>query len=80
MSALELKVYEIFKTKIGEREAETILEYFESKTEEKIQQKKDVFLTKDDKVDMMKSIYTANVVQFVATIASMVAIMKMMGH
>jgi hypothetical protein len=31
-----------------------VIEYFESKSEEKINQKKDVFLTKDDKVDLIK--------------------------
>jgi hypothetical protein len=54
MTSLELKVYEIFKLKLGEKEAETVMEFIEEKTEEKINQKKDVFLTKDDKVDMIK--------------------------
>jgi hypothetical protein len=54
MSALELKVYEIFKTKLGEAEASTILEYIEEKAEKKISEKKDIFLTKEDKVDMIK--------------------------
>ena len=54
MTSLELKVYEIFKLKLGEKEAEIVMEFIEEKTEEKINQKKDVFLTKDDKVDMIK--------------------------
>ena len=54
MSTLELKVYEIFKNKLGESEAATIIEYFEAKSEEKINAKKDVFLTKEDKVDLIK--------------------------
>jgi hypothetical protein len=54
MTALELRVYEIFKVKLGEKEAETVMEFLEAKTEEKINQKKEVFLTKDDKVDMIK--------------------------
>jgi len=54
MSTLELKVYEIFKLKLGEQEAATIIEFIDAKTEEKIQQKKDVFLTKDDKIDLIK--------------------------
>ena len=53
MSTLELKVYEIFKSKLCESES-TIIEYFEAKSEEKINSKKDVFLTKDDKVDLIK--------------------------
>jgi len=54
MSALELKAYEIFKNKLGEQEASTILEFIEEKSEQKINQKKDIFLTKDDKVDLIK--------------------------
>lgn len=56
MKSLELKVYEILKTRFSEKEAEAFIEYFESKTAEKIDEKKDVFLTKDDKVDLMKKI------------------------
>ena len=58
MSTLELKVYEIFKNKLGEKEAETVIEQFEAKAEEKYMQKKDVLATKEDlanvKADMIK--------------------------
>ena len=54
MSALELSVYEIFKSKLGQDEAQKIIEFIDAKAEEKINQKKDVFLTKDDKVDLIK--------------------------
>ena len=54
MSTLELKAYEIFKSKLGENEAALIIEYFDAKAEEKIKQKSDLFLTKDDKVDLIK--------------------------
>jgi len=56
MSALELKVYEIFKNKLGEKEAGTVIEYLEAKAEEKYQQKKDVLLTKDDKIELVAKI------------------------
>jgi hypothetical protein len=54
MSVLELKVYEIFKNKLGEDEAAAVMEFIDIKTEEKINSKKDIFLTKDDKVDLIK--------------------------
>ena len=44
----------ILKCRFTEQEATTVIECFEAKAEEKIQQKKDVFLTKDDKVDIIK--------------------------
>lgn len=78
MSALELKVYELFKKRFSEDEAQIVIEYFEAKTEEKIQQKKDLFLTKDDKIDIIKNIYTANIIQFIATVGSVLAIVKFM--
>lgn len=53
MKALELKVYEIFKAKLGEREAETIIEFIEQKGKEKIDEKKDVFMTKIDLIEKM---------------------------
>ena len=56
MSALELEVYEIFKNRFTEKEAAKVIEYFEAKAEEKISQKKDIFMTKDDKVEMISRI------------------------
>ncbi len=58
MSTLGLKVYEIFKNKMGVTEAETLIEYFEAKAEAKYQDKKDVLATKEDvsqaKIDLIK--------------------------
>ena len=42
MSAIELKVYEILKSKFTEQEATTVIEYFEAKAEEKYLQKKEL--------------------------------------
>ena len=78
MSAIELKVYEILKSKFSEQEATTVIEYFESKAEEKINQKKDIFLTKDDKIDILRSIYLVGVGQFLAVVISVIAIVAFM--
>jgi len=78
MNSLELKVYEIFKTKLGEKEAEVVMEFINLKPAEKINEEKDIFLTKDDKVDIIKSIYMANIIQFIAIIASLLGILKLM--
>lgn len=56
MSALELKVYEIFKNKLGEDEASVIVQWVEEISERKISDKKDVFLTKDDKIQIIEKI------------------------
>ena len=54
MSTLELKTYEILKDRLGEQKASTIIQFMDEKSEQKILQKKDLFLTKDDKVDLLK--------------------------
>jgi hypothetical protein len=61
MSAIELQVYELFKKRFSEEEAKIVIQYFEEKSEEKIQQKKDLFLIKDDKVDLIDRINKAKV-------------------
>ncbi len=59
MSALELEVYEILKNRFSDKEAAKVIELFESKAEEKINQKKDIFMTKDDKVELVTRIETS---------------------
>ena len=76
MSVLELKVYEILKTKLGEKEAETIIQFIEEKTQEKINEKKDVFLTKDDKVDLIKWMVSL----WIATISILSGVMFALLH
>jgi hypothetical protein len=72
------QVYDLFKAGFNEEEARAVMEYIETKTEEKVQQKKEIFLTKDDKVDIIRAIYTTNIIQFLATIGSMIAIFHFM--
>ena len=59
MSTLEIKVYEIFKSKFSEQEATTVIEYFEAKTEQKFTDKKGIFQTKQDKIDLIEKIETS---------------------
>ena len=58
MSALELKVYDIFKSRFSEQEATTVIEYFETKADEKFQLRKEIMATKSDiyeaKVDIIR--------------------------
>ncbi len=42
------------KTRFSETEAETFIEFFESKTEEKIAEKKDDFMVKQDKIELIE--------------------------
>jgi hypothetical protein len=56
MSTLELKTYEIFKIKLGESEASTVMNWVVETTTKEIADKKDIFLTKDDKVQIIEKI------------------------
>ena len=48
MSTLEFKAYEIFKLKLGEAEATTLLQFVEEKAAEKATAQNANFVTKDD--------------------------------
>ena len=48
MKALELKAYEIFKNRFTEKEAEDLLNYFETKVNNVLEDKKDILATKED--------------------------------
>ncbi len=53
---MKFEVYEILKNRFSDKEAAKVIEYFKLKAEEKISQKKDVFMTKDDKVELVPRI------------------------
>ncbi len=44
----EIKLYELLKAKIGEKEAEAFIEIIEHKVDSKLQEKTNVFATKED--------------------------------
>lgn len=48
MQVAEIELYEILKTKVGEKEAKTLVEYIEAKVEKKYEEKKDILATKED--------------------------------
>lgn len=48
MVVSEIKLYELLKAKIGEREAEAFIEILENKVETKLNEKTTVFVTKED--------------------------------
>ncbi|MBI5026153.1 MAG: hypothetical protein HZC12_05370 [Nitrospirae bacterium] len=54
MQVAEIELYEILKSKIGEKEAKTLVEYIEAKVEKKFEEKKDILATKIDIQDNFK--------------------------
>ncbi|MEI6185432.1 MAG: hypothetical protein WCP65_07870 [Bacteroidota bacterium] len=72
MSTLELKVYDIFKSRFSEQEAATVIEYFEVKADEKFLQRKDIMATKTDiyesKVEIIRWMFGVFTVLMIAII------------
>jgi hypothetical protein len=79
MSTLELKVYEIFKSKLGDSEAEILINYFNSMTDQKITEKKDLFATKEDLANMKADIIKWMFIFWVGQLGALVAIIKLIA-
>ncbi len=79
MSTLELKAYEIFKNKLGEKEAETLIEYFDSKSEKKITEKKDLFATKEDLANLKAEIIKWMFIFWIGQLGALIAIIKLLA-
>ena len=78
MFVTDIQLFNILKSKIGEEQAQLLVEYVQKQVREEIETRKDVFLTKDDKVDIMRSIYIVGVVQFLAIVGSVLLIVSYM--
>ena len=64
MSISEIQLYNALKTKLGDAEAQQLVDFVKSEVTSEFNNRKDTFLNKDDKVDIMRSIYIVGIVQF----------------
>src|SRR4030066_816195 len=48
MQVAVIELYEILKTKLGEKEAKTLVEYIKAKVGKELEEKKDILATKED--------------------------------
>jgi len=78
MSISEIQLYNALKTKLGDNEAQQLVDFVKSKVTSEFTDRKDTFLTKEDKIDIMRSIYIVGIVQFLAIVGSVLAIMNFM--
>ena len=74
----ETQLYNALKTKLGDSEAQQLVDFVKSEVTSEFNSRKDSFLVKEDKVDIMRSIYLVGVVQFLAIIGSVLAILNFM--
>lgn len=78
MSISEIQLYNALKTKLGDIEAQQLVDFVKSEVTSEFDNRKDTFLNKEDKVDIMRSIYIVGIVQFLAIVGSVLAIMNFM--
>ena len=78
MSISEIQLYNALKTKLDDNEAQQLVDFVKSEVSSEFNNRKDTFLTKEDKIDIMHSIYIVGIVQFLTIVGSVLAIMNFM--
>lgn len=84
MVVSEIKLYELLKAKIGEREAEAFIQILENKVDTRLNEKTTVFATKEDiaKLDTKISEAKVDIIKWmvataIAIVSLTVALMKL---
>lgn len=82
-----IKLFELLKASIGEKEAEAFVEILETRVDKKFEEAKQELATKGDIADLrveiasmetklIRSVYIVGLVQYLAMIASLIAVIK----
>jgi hypothetical protein len=78
MIVSQIKLYELLKARLGEKEAEAFVEILEEKVESKFADKQTALATKEDllnlKTELHRTTYLTSFGQHVAIIASVIAL------
>jgi len=76
MQLAEIELYEILKSKLGEKEARTLVEYIETKVDRNFDEKKDILATKTDLANMKADIIKWMFIFWIGQLASLMAILQ----
>jgi hypothetical protein len=80
MSVSEIKLYNILRTKVGDEQAQSLVEFVQNSVKDEFDNRKEVFATKEDlsnlRADLLKTIYLVGMVQLIGIIGSVIAIVK----
>lgn len=87
MSVTEVQLYKSLKDKLGDEQAQELVNYIKSAINNEFMECKQVFMVKEDKVDLirsmkedkitlMRAIYMMGVMQFLAIVAAMLGIIS----
>ncbi|MFN8276077.1 MAG: hypothetical protein U0T84_01215 [Chitinophagales bacterium] len=74
MTTAQWKAYELLKRQFKDEEALILVTFQEEKMEQTVNQWKQIFLTKEDKVDLMRTIYLVGAGQLLAIVGAVLAI------
>lgn len=81
MQVTSIELYDLLKSKIGEKEAKTLVTFVEHEVENKFEQKKDTLATKVDianvKAELIKWMFIFIVGQTTVTIGVMIAVLQL---
>ena len=76
MHVAEIELYEILKTKLGEKEAKTLVEYIEAKVDKKLDEKQNILATKVDLANLKADIIKWMFLFWIGQLASLTAILQ----
>lgn len=80
MHVTEIQLFQMLKEKIGEKEAQSLVEYVETKVEKEFDSKKDTLATKEDLVNVRSDVIKWMFIFWVGQLAAMMAIAKLFFH
>lgn len=77
MQVSEIQLLQMLKEKIGEKEAQSLVEYVETKVEKEFDSKKDSLATKEDLANVKSDVIKWMFLFWVGQLAAMIAIAKL---
>lgn len=80
MDVSAIQLFQILKEKIGEKEAQSLVEYVETKVEKEFDSKKDTLATKEDLANFRSDVIKWMFIFWVGQLAAMIAIAKLFFH
>jgi ABC-type antimicrobial peptide transport system permease subunit len=80
MVVSEISLYKALSDKIGDNAAQLLVEGIKHEVKNEFETQKGIFLTKEDKIDIMRSISIVGLVQFLAIVTAVIGILNFMHH
>ncbi|WP_295653520.1 hypothetical protein [uncultured Mucilaginibacter sp.] len=77
MQVSEIQLFQILKEKLGEKEAQNLIEFVETKVEKEFDSKKDSLATKEDLANVRSDVIKWMFIFWVGQLAAMIAIAKL---